>query len=82
MLRESLEKLPLIGFCFVGVRGAEPCRGPPAWFVVASGGILSEGYWHDGPGVCLGDGQTVAYLKDMDMTGLASVWAMARQRPI
>ena len=25
---------------------------------VASGGVLSEGYGHDGPGVCLGDGQT------------------------
>ena len=29
-----------------------------------------------------GDGQTEAYLKDMDMWGLASVWAMARRRPI
>ena len=45
-------------------------------------GGLSEGYGHDGPGVCLGDGQTEAYLKDMDMTGLASVWTMARRRPI
>ena len=25
-----------------------------------SGGVLSEGYGHDGPGVCLGDGQTEA----------------------
>ena len=33
-------------------------------------------------GVCLGDGQTEAYLKDMDMAGLASAWAMARRRPI
>ena len=30
--------------------------------------------------VCLGDGQTKAYLKDMGMTGLASVWVMARRR--
>ena len=45
-------------------------------------GVLSEGYGHDGPGVYLGDGQTEAYLKDMDMTGLASTWAMARRRPI
>ena len=36
---------------------------------------------HDGPVVCVGDGQTEAYLKDMDMTGLASVWAMDRRRP-
>ena len=41
------------------------------------GCVLSEGYGHDGPGVCLGDGQTVSYLKDMDMTVLASAWAMA-----
>ena len=81
MLRESLEKLPLIGFCFVGVRGAEPCRGPPAWFVVASGGILSEGCGHGGPGVYLGDGQTEAYLENAGMAGLASAWATARRRP-
>ena len=48
--------------------------------MVASGGVLSEGYEHDGPGVCLGDGQTEAYMKDMGMTGLASAWAMARRR--
>ena len=29
-------------------------------FMVASGRGLSEGYGHDGPGVCLGDGQTEA----------------------
>ena len=29
-------------------------------FMVASGGGLSEGYVHGGPGVCLGDGQTEA----------------------
>ena len=48
--------------------------------MVASGGVLSEGYGHGGPDVCLGDGQTEAYLKDTDMTGLASAWAMARWR--
>ena len=45
----------------------------------ATGGDLSEGY---GPGVCLGGGQTETYLKDMGMTDQASVWAMARRRPI
>ena len=50
-------------------------------FKVVSGGVLSGGYGHDGPGVCLGDGQTEAYLKDTGMTGLASAWTMARQRP-
>ena len=48
--------------------------------MVASGGVLPQGYGHGGPGVCLGDGQTEAYLKDTGMTGLASVWAMARGR--
>ena len=27
-------------------------------FMVASGGVLTEGYGHGGPGICLGDGQT------------------------
>ena len=56
--------------------------GASTGFMVASGGGLSEGNGHDGPGVCLGDGQTEAYLKDMGMTGLASAWAMARRRLI
>ena len=37
-----------------------------------SDGGLSEGYGHNGPGDCLGDGQTEAYMKDMGMTGPAS----------
>ena len=40
--------------------GFDHAEGPPAWFVFASGGDLSEGYGHDGPGVCLGDGHTEA----------------------
>ena len=51
-------------------------------FMVASSGVLSQGYGHDGLGVCLGDDQTEAYLKDMGMTGLASACAMTRRRPI
>ena len=35
-------------------------RGASTRFMVASGGVLYEGYGHDGPGVCLGDGQTEA----------------------
>ena len=57
-------------------------EGASIGFMVASGGDLSEGYGHDGPGVCLGDGQTEAYLKDTGMAGLVSAWAMARRRPI
>ena len=56
-------------------------EGAPTGFMVASGGVLSEGYGHGGPGVCLGDGQTEANLKDAGMTGLASVWAMASRTP-
>ena len=55
---------------------------PRGRFVVASCGVLSEGYGHDGPGVCLGDGQTESYLRDMGMTDLPSAWAMARRSPI
>ena len=64
------------------------CRDPVGWtmpmrldyadgsltcFVVTSSGNVSEGYGHGGPGVCLGDGQTEAYLKGTGMVGLASV---------
>ena len=35
-------------------------EGASTRFMFASGGVLSEGYGHDGPGVCLGDGQTEA----------------------
>ena len=35
-------------------------KGAPTRFMVASGGVLSEGYGHGGPGVCLGDVQTEA----------------------
>ena len=53
----------------------------PTRFLVASGGVLSEGYGHYVPGVCLGDGRTEVYLKDTGMTGLSSDWAMARWKP-
>ena len=35
-------------------------EGASTRFMVASGGVRSEGYGHGGPGVCLGDGQTEA----------------------
>ena len=57
-------------------------QGAPTCFMVASGGVLSEGYGHVGLGVCLGDSQTESYLKDKGMMGLASAWAMARRRPV
>ena len=33
---------------------------PPRAFMVAPSGVLSEGYGHDGLGVCLSDSQTEA----------------------
>ena len=80
--RDSLRRIPPIGFFLSRSEGLDHAEGAPTRFVVASGGGLSEGYGHDGPGVCLGDGQTEAYLEDMSMTGLASVWVMDRRRSI
>ena len=40
--------------------GLDHAEGASTRFMVASGGVLSEGYGHGGPGVCLGDGQTEA----------------------
>ena len=34
--------------------------GASTGFIVASGGVLSEGYGHGEPGICLGDGQIEA----------------------
>ena len=77
MWRDSLQRIPPIGFSLVEIRGTDHAEGASTRFMVAS-----DGHGHDGPGVCLGDGQTEAYLKDTGMTGLASAWAMARERPI
>ena len=62
--------------------GLDHAEEAPTGVMFESGGVLSERYGHDGPGVCLGDGQMEAYLKDMGMTGLTSVWAIARRSPI
>ena len=58
MWRESLRRIPPIGFFLVEIREAGPCKGAPTRFMVASEGDLSEGYGHCDPGDCLGDGQT------------------------
>ena len=50
--------------------------------MVASGGVpdLEDTDMADlASVVCLGDGQSEAYLKDMGVADLASAWAMARQ---
>ena len=51
--------------------GLDHAKWASTGFTVASGGVLFEGYGHGGLGVCLGDGQTEAYLKNIGMTGLA-----------
>ena len=78
---DSLRRIPPVGFFFLEIEWLDHAEGAPTRFMVASGGNLSEGCGYFGPGVCLGDDQTETYLKDMGMTGLASVWAMARRRP-
>ena len=40
--------------------GLDHAEGATTGFMVASGGVLSEGYGHGRCGVCLGDGQTEA----------------------
>ena len=60
MWHDPLRRIPPIGFFLVEIRVAGPCRGASTDFTVASGGVLSEGYGHSGPGVCLGNGQTEA----------------------
>ena len=40
--------------------GLGHAEGASTRFMVASGGVLSEGYGHGGPGIRLGDGQTEA----------------------
>ena len=62
--------------------GLDHTEGPSACLEFASGGVPSEGYGHDGHGVCPGDGQTEVYLKVMSMTALVCTWAMDRRRSI
>ena len=57
MWRDSLRRIPPIGFFLVEIRVTGSCRGG----VHRLYGRVSwspEGYGHNGPGVCLGDGQT------------------------
>ena len=41
-------------------KGLDHAESTSTRFIVASGGVLSVGYGHGGPGVCLGDGKTEA----------------------
>ena len=81
MWRDSLRKIPPIGFSLPRSEGLDHAGGVHRLHDYVRWSV-SEEYAHDGLGVCLGDGQTEAYLKDMGMSGLASAWAMARRRPI
>ena len=51
--RDSLRRIPPIGFFLSRSDGLVHAEGAPTRFMVASGGVLSEGYGHCGPGVCL-----------------------------
>ena len=57
-----------------GPEGLDHAEGATVYYVIASGNGLFGGYGREGPGVCLVDGQTEAYLKDMGVKGLASAW--------
>ena len=59
------------------IQGLDHAEGAPTRFMVASGGVLSEGYGHGGPGVCLGDGQTEAEgVPSQGGRGDALLWRM------
>ena len=63
MWRDSMRKLPLIGCFLQRFEGLTHAEGASTGFMVASGGVLYEGYGHGGPGDYVGDGQTEAYMK-------------------
>ena len=65
VVRLPAENLALRIFISPRSEGLDHAEKASTRFMVTSGGVLSEGYGHDGPGVCLGDGQTEAYLKNM-----------------
>ena len=72
MWRDSLRRIPPSDTFLSRSEWLDHAEGASTGFMFASGGVLSEGYGLDGPGVCLGNGQTEAYLKNIGMTGLAS----------
>ena len=58
MWRDSLRRIPPIGLFLSRSEWLDHAEGASTGFMVASGGVLFEGYWHDRPAVCQGDGQT------------------------
>ena len=76
MWRDSLRRIPPIGFFLVEIqyKGLVHVEGAPTRFMVASGGVLSEGCGHGGPGVCQGDGQTEYRHKVDAATRCSGVW--------
>ena len=60
MCRDSLRRIPPIGLLLSKSEGLVHAEGALTRFMVASGGVQSEGGGHGGPGICLGDGQTEA----------------------
>ena len=51
----SFQKTPIVSFARL-----DHAEGASSGLMVASSEVLSEGYEHGGPGVCVGDGQTEA----------------------
>ena len=83
MWRDSLRRIPPIEFFFVEIRVAGPCRGASTRFMVASGGVLSEGCGLGGPAVYLGDGQTEAEeVPSPGGRGDALLWRMPPYLPL
>ena len=63
MLQGCLRRIPPIEFFLVEIEWLVHTEGASTRLTVALCGGLSEVYGHDGPGVCLGNGQTEACLK-------------------
>ena len=60
MWHNSLRTIPSIGFVLPRFERLDHADWASTGLTFESDGVLSEGYGHGGPGVCLGDGQTEA----------------------
>ena len=69
MWHNSLRTIPSIGFVLPRFERLDHADWASTGLTFESDGVLSEGYGHGGPGVCLGDGQTEVCLKNTGMAG-------------
>ena len=60
--------IPLIGFFLVEIKVAGPCLGATTGFMVASGGVLSDGYGHGAlaPGLAMAKRRPIEYRRKLD----------------